>query len=175
MAVNFLNLGHTPKSFPFPLTGYDFILISGGHSSNGGALAGSSLIRLDATDEQNTSCVPPGDMLVGRQGHMVKRAGEHLLVCGGKSNSQLLKSCELYDRQTATWVKARYRLSKTKSWYPSVQLNDTMIWIGRELTVSLSSCATAVIRHPCSLVAMKPGQIFFAGISILGRVFGSTG
>ena len=26
-----------------------------------------------------------------------------------------------------------------------------------------------IFRHPCSLVALLPGQIFFAGIAILGR------
>ena len=104
----------------------------------------STLIALDATPGQISGCSPPGDMLQARSAHMLQRPDGHLIACGGNGVGGLMTDCEEFDSMTGNWNAATYSLGVGKGWFPTVQLDDNRIWIGRRL--SESSVETCLFR-----------------------------
>ena len=118
------------KQSLFP--GIDFILVNGGQAG-GAQLSSSSLIALDATPEQVTSCSPPSDLNTGRKAHMLNISGGRLVVCGGRRQAQGIGTCEIFYRELGMWVNGTVALlSGEIAWFPSVQLDDNRIWMGRK-------------------------------------------
>lgn len=115
--------------------GFDFILISGGYSQQGQYLSRSSLIALDATNEQATSCSPPGNMKAIRAGPMIRMSGGIIVACGGEYPGGYRSRCEVYNSKQGNWTWDA-KLSSRGAWAPSVQLDDNRIWIGRKLKIT---------------------------------------
>ena len=121
----------------------DFILINGGKkTADSQTSAESSLIALDATDEQSRDCSPPENMIEPRRGHVIGMSGQNLVVCGGSHPSETngTKQCEEYDKEQEKWIEVADTLEELKIYFHSVQLDDNRIWMGRKC----DSCAPHV-------------------------------
>ena len=94
---------------------------------------GTLLIALDATAEQTSACTPPGDMIDPRHGHMLLTSGGKLVACGGFSQPSKIDRCEEYDRELHDWIPLTNTLKEGKANFPSVQLDENKIWMGRKL------------------------------------------
>lgn len=132
---------HPMSTSFFVFLGVDFILVSGG-TGTGGYRASSSLIPVEATSTQASSCTPPADMLQTRQGHMLRRTGEDkLIACGGDTAPNVSsKKCEVYDMAAqGSWVNAAQELAEPKRYFPSAQLDDNRIWMGRKLEGAINN------------------------------------
>ena len=111
------------------LLAVDLIVFNGGKSSSK-VKADSWLIALDAN---SSSCSPPGDMITARRGHMLGMSGGNLVVCGGVSSTgDKIDNCEEFDKGLGNWVQVAATLEEKKSFFPSVQLDDNRIWMGRK-------------------------------------------
>lgn len=64
---------------------------------------------------------------------MINRADGQLIVCGGDGGSGRLRDCEFFRKGLSTWTVANYTLELEKIWFPTVQLDNERIWIGRKL------------------------------------------
>ena len=95
-------------------------------------IAGSSLLPLDATAEQSSSCSPPNDMIDERKGHMALVSGGNLVVCGGSDTLGRLDKCEEYDKEQDEWSHVANKLEEDKTFFPSIQLTEDKIWMGRK-------------------------------------------
>ena len=95
--------------------------------------AGSSLIALDATNEQSSSCAPPGDMIKQRQGHQAMVSGGNLYSCGGKDVISTYKDCEEFDKEQGDWIQVAEEFQNLKQFFPKVPLDGNRVWIGRKL------------------------------------------
>ena len=115
--------------------GVDFILVGGGIQDDDTTTAGSFLIALDATAEQSSTCTPPGNMINPRNGHMLGMSGGNLVACGGFSQPTKIDSCEEFNTFQQDWTQATNALEEKKGNFPSVQLDDNRIWMGRKLAV----------------------------------------
>ena len=114
-------------------SGLDFILVNGGIANGGVTKASSSLIALDATPQLVAGCTPPPDMLTERRVHMIRWVDGQIIACGGNSLGSGLKDCEFYMKGSPNWTIANYTLDLEKAWFPTVQLDNDRIWIGRKL------------------------------------------
>lgn len=64
---------------------------------------------------------------------MLGISGGHLVVCGGWSENTGTDRCEVFDQEQGIWMEDNVKLlSGKKGWFPSVQLDDDRIWMGRE-------------------------------------------
>ena len=115
--------------------GVDFILVGGGIQDDDTTTAGSFLVALDATAEQSSTCTPPGNMINPRNGQMLGMSGGNLVACGGFSQPTKIDRCEEYDKFQQDWTQATNTLEETKGNFPSVQLDDNRIWMGRKLAM----------------------------------------
>ena len=109
-------------------------MVSGGNPNTGQYLSSLSLIPLEATDAQASSCSPPGNMLTRKLGHILGISGGNLIVCGGHTARNVgTKKCEVYNKaQGSGWVNSANTLAANKRYAPIVQLDINRIWIGRK-------------------------------------------
>ena len=122
------------NSYSLFFLGIDFIMVSGGDRRTGNYLSSLSLIPLEATGAQASSCSPPGNMLTGKLGHILGNSGGCLIVCGGHVARNVgSKKCEVYNKaQGSGWVNSANMLAANKRYAPKVQLDMNRIWIGRK-------------------------------------------
>lgn len=114
----------------------DFIVVNGGQDESV-RLANSLLISLDATSEQQARCEAPSDLIKGRKGHMLGKSNGHLVVCGGVITGGYTDTCEVFDHEQGIWVNDNVTQPHgNKNYFPSVQLDDNRIWMGRKLLQS---------------------------------------
>ena len=102
-------------------------------------LAGSSLITLDATTKHSTSCSPPPDMINQRSGHMFGMSNGSLVVCGGTGSSGYINNCETFDQHLESWIHMSETLEEAKSLFPSVQIDNNRIWMGRKYVSTVNT------------------------------------